>query len=134
MLHTRLCDLLGIKHPIISAPMAGSPAPTWRRPSRLLRAGHDRASFASPDWLREQIDLVHQRTDKPFAAASCLSARYRGADGHCARIPRAGDQPRLRRPDRYIQLAAGLGLKTMVQVDRDAGLGAAQTGADVIAA
>jgi len=23
MLHTRLCDLLGIEHPIISAPMAG---------------------------------------------------------------------------------------------------------------
>ena len=68
MLHTRVCDLLGVEHPIISAPMAGAAG------AELAAAVSAAGGFGmiggssgnDPGWLREQIRQVRERTDRPF--------------------------------------------------------------------
>ena len=67
MLRTRLCDLLKIDHPIINAPMAG--AATAELAAAVSEAGGFGligAGSNSPDWLREQIRTVRERTTRPF--------------------------------------------------------------------
>ena len=69
MLHTRICDMLGIEHPIISAPMSGGIAA-----ADLAAAVSEAGGFGliggmttgGPEWLREQIRKVRQLTNKPF--------------------------------------------------------------------
>ncbi|MCH8898144.1 MAG: nitronate monooxygenase, partial [Chloroflexi bacterium] len=68
MLHTRICDLLGVDHPIISAPMANAAG------AELAAAVSEAGGFGmiggssgnDPGWLRDQIRLVRERTDRPF--------------------------------------------------------------------
>ncbi len=66
-MRTRLCDLLGIEHPIISAPMAGAAG------AELAAAVSAAGGFGliggtgdGADWLRGQIRAVRERTDRPF--------------------------------------------------------------------
>jgi NAD(P)H-dependent flavin oxidoreductase YrpB (nitropropane dioxygenase family) len=67
MLHTRICDLFGIEHPIISAPMAGSAGGELAAAvSEAGGLGTIGGSGAGPDWLQEQIALVRNRTTRPF--------------------------------------------------------------------
>ena len=57
MLHPRLCDLLGMEHPIINAPMSGAAN------AELAAAVSEAGGFGligsnpanGPDWLRDQI-------------------------------------------------------------------------------
>lgn len=67
MIHTRVCDVFGIDVPILNAPMASAAggelaaAVSAAGGLGLIGAmGHD------ADWLRLQIRLVRERTDKPF--------------------------------------------------------------------
>lgn len=67
MLHTRLCDLLEIDLPTISSLMGGAAT------AELSAAVSEAGGFGligegsnSPDWLREQIRAVRERTDRPF--------------------------------------------------------------------
>ncbi|MCH8745101.1 MAG: nitronate monooxygenase [Chloroflexi bacterium] len=68
MLHTRICDLLGVDHPIISAPMANAAG------AELAAAVSEAGGFGmiggssgnDTGWLRDQIRLVRERTDRPF--------------------------------------------------------------------
>lgn len=69
MLHTRICDLLGMEHPIISAPMSGGIAA-----ANLAAAVSEAGGFGligamtvhGPEWLRTQIHEVRNRTTRPF--------------------------------------------------------------------
>jgi len=73
MPHTRFCDLLGVEHPIVSAPMGER----WAG-GTLAAAVSDAGGFgliggqdseggpAQEAWLREQIRLARDRTDRPF--------------------------------------------------------------------
>ena len=67
-LHTPLCDLLGIRYPIIQAPMAGG----WTTPELVSEVsnagglGMLAGARVSPDQLREDIRAVKSRTDRPF--------------------------------------------------------------------
>ena len=66
MLNTRICELLGIDHPIINSPMAG--AATAELAAAVSEAGGFGligAGYNSPDWLREQIAIVRERTNRP---------------------------------------------------------------------
>ena len=60
MIHTRICGLFGIDHPIISAPMAGTA--TAALAAAVSEAGGlgliDGTMGNDPDWLREQIRSV----------------------------------------------------------------------------
>jgi nitronate monooxygenase len=68
MIHTRLCDLLAITHPILNAPMGGTAG------AALAAAVSAAGGFGmiggtnpvGPDWLREQIRATRARTDRPF--------------------------------------------------------------------
>lgn len=67
-LSTRLCDLLGIRYPIIQAPMAGG----WTTSGMVAAVsnagglGSLAGARVSPEKLREDIRAVKARTDKPF--------------------------------------------------------------------
>src|SRR6266700_4420790 len=69
MLYTRICDLLGVKHPILGAPMSGGIAA-----ADLAAAISEAGGFGllggmttgGTDWLREKIRRVRERTKKPF--------------------------------------------------------------------
>lgn len=67
MLRTRICDLLGIKYPVIGAPMAG--AATAELAAAISEAGGFGligGSSGDADWLRAQIRAARERTDRPF--------------------------------------------------------------------
>jgi enoyl-[acyl-carrier protein] reductase II len=63
-LHTPLCDLLGVKHPIMLAGMGGvSYAELVAAVSNVGVLG---MAGRGPDFIREQMRLVKTLTDKPF--------------------------------------------------------------------
>ncbi|MDQ3549543.1 MAG: nitronate monooxygenase [Chloroflexota bacterium] len=137
MLHTRLCDVLAIDHPIISAPMAGSAgAALAAAVSAAGGLGMIGASMQSPAWLREQIELVRQQTDRPFGVGFITSAPDTALLMEIAlehRVPVISHS--FADATSYIQSATQAGLKTIVQVQTVAqAKAAAEAGADVIAA
>ncbi|HUG13483.1 MAG TPA: nitronate monooxygenase [Thermomicrobiales bacterium] len=137
MLRTRLCDLLGIEHPIISAPMAGSAgADLAAAVSAAGGLGMLGGNTAGPEWLLEQIELVRQRTDRPFGVGFITSAPDTDALMDVAlehRVPVIGHS--FADPSAHIRAAREAGLLTMVQVQSVAqARAAAGAGADVIAA
>lgn len=68
MLHTRLCDLLGVDHPILNAPMGGTATGTLA--AAVSNAGGfgmiGGTSGSGPDWLRTQIQMARSKTSRPF--------------------------------------------------------------------
>ncbi len=67
MLHTRICDLLEIEHPILNAPMAGTAnAALAAAVSEAGGLGIIGGSNGDGEWLRGQIRAMRERTDKPF--------------------------------------------------------------------
>ena len=74
-LSTALCDLLGVRYPVIQAPMAGG----WTTPE-LVSAVSNAGGFGSlagagvpPEQLREDIRAVKEQTDRPFAVNFLLA-------------------------------------------------------------
>jgi nitronate monooxygenase len=137
MLHTRLCDLLSIEHPIISAPMAGSAdAGLAAAVSAAGGLGMIGGSLQGPDWLREQIERVRRQTDRPFGVGFITSAPDTATLMEVAiehRVPVISHA--FADASDYIRLAAEAGLKTIVQVQTVAqARAAAEAGADAIAA
>jgi nitronate monooxygenase len=67
-LRTPLCDLLGIEHPIIQAPMAGGPT----TPELVSAVGEAGAlgcfghTFTDADVMRQDAAAVRARTNRPF--------------------------------------------------------------------
>jgi nitronate monooxygenase len=79
-LHTPLCDLLGVRYPVIQAPMAGG----WTTPE-LVSAVCEAGGFGmlagariTPDKLREDIRAVKARTNKPFGVNFFLAQPEEG--------------------------------------------------------
>jgi nitronate monooxygenase len=74
-LRTPLCDLLGIRYPLVQAPMAGG----WTTPE-LVSAVCEAGGFGvlagarvSPEKLREDIRAVKALTDRPFGVNFLLA-------------------------------------------------------------
>lgn len=66
-LHTPLCDLLGVKHPIMLAGMGGvSYAELAAAVSNAGGYGVLGMAGTTPDFIREQMRQVKRLTDKPF--------------------------------------------------------------------
>jgi enoyl-[acyl-carrier protein] reductase II len=77
MIHTVLCDLLGIRHPIVQGGMA------WVADAALVVAvseagglGVIGAGNAPPDWVAAQIDAVRAQTEKAFGVNIPLFSPY----------------------------------------------------------
>jgi len=67
LLKTSLCDLLGIEHPIIQGGMAHlATAELVAAVSNAGALGMIGSGASASEWLREQITLTRERTDKPF--------------------------------------------------------------------
>ncbi|OGK77974.1 MAG: hypothetical protein A2X52_23030 [Candidatus Rokubacteria bacterium GWC2_70_16] len=66
-LRTRICDRLGIEHPIFAAGMGGvTLAPLAGAVSAAGGMGVLGATFLTPEGLREEIAAVRRITDRPF--------------------------------------------------------------------
>jgi NAD(P)H-dependent flavin oxidoreductase YrpB (nitropropane dioxygenase family) len=77
-LHSRVCDILGIKYPILLAGMGGASVP--RLAAAVSNAGGLGvlgAAACSPDQLREWIRETRSLTDKPFGVDTLLPASVR---------------------------------------------------------
>ena len=77
MLKTAICDLFGIEHPIIQGGMAHvGTAELVSAVSNAGGLGIIGAGFYQPDWVREQIRLTRQQTDKPFGINIQLASPF----------------------------------------------------------
>jgi nitronate monooxygenase len=80
-LSTPLCDLLGVRYPLIQAPMAGG----WTTPqlvSAVANAGGLgclAGAGVPPERLREDIRGVKERTDRPFGVNFLLAPQGPGS-------------------------------------------------------
>src|SRR5437016_3001596 len=118
MLHTRLCDLLGIEHPIINAPMAGTAtAALAAAVSNAGGFGLIGGSGGDADWLRAQIRATRERTDRPFGVG--FISLYPGLDAliqvaleeHVAAVSHSFADP-----SPYVRAAHDAGMKVLAQV------------------
>ncbi|GAI37945.1 unnamed protein product, partial [marine sediment metagenome] len=77
MLKTAICDLFGIEYPIIQGGMAHvATAELVSAVSNAGGLGIIGTGRAEPDWVREQIRLTRQRTNKPFGANILLISPF----------------------------------------------------------
>jgi enoyl-[acyl-carrier protein] reductase II len=80
VIHTRLCDLLNIRHPILQGGMA------WVATAELSAAVSEAGGLgilgggnAPPDYVRDQIRQLRRLTDKPFGVNIPLFSEYADA-------------------------------------------------------
>ena len=137
MLRTRICDLLGVEHPIISAPMSGAAtAPLAAAVSQAGGFGLIGGTGDGADWLREQIRAVRERTDRPFGVGFISS--FPGLD----ELVQVALEERVAAiahsfadPTRYVAAAHDAGIKVLAQVQTVAqAIVAARAGVNAIAA
>ncbi len=77
MLKTAICNLFGIKHPIIQGGMAHlGTAELVSAVSNAGGLGIIGAGYYQPDWVRQQIHLTRQRTSKPFGINIPLTSPF----------------------------------------------------------
>jgi len=69
MIRTRFTEMFELEHPLMSAPMAGHSGGTLAAAVSAAGAlgSFGGVSVEGPDWVRAQIGLVRERTDRPFA-------------------------------------------------------------------
>lgn len=138
MIYTRLCELLGIDHPIFNAPMAGTA--TAPLAAAVAKAGGfgliGGSSGKGPDWLRAQIEGVRALTDRPFGVGFISS--FAGVDDLVqvaldARV--AAINHSFADPTPYVAAAKARGVRVFAQVQTVAqAQRAAKAGVDVILA
>lgn len=118
MLYTRICDLLGIEHPIISAPMAGTAGGALAAAVSIAGGfGLIGGSGGDPAWLRSQIRMVRDRTNRPFGVGFISS--FAGLDDLVKvaleeRVDAIGHS--FADPSPYVAAAHAAGIKVFAQV------------------
>lgn len=135
-LHTPLCDLLGIRYPILCAPMGFVTGPELAGAvSQAGGLGLMSFSRNPPALLRDDIRAVRERTDRPFGVNMLLPAAVREHVGVCVeeRVPLLsffwGD------PSPFVDAAHDAGLRVIHQVGSiTEAKAAAAAGVDVIIA
>lgn len=137
MLCTRICYLLGIEHPIISAPMAGTAGGELAAAvSAAGGFGLIGGSGGDPDWLRSQIRMVRERTDRPFGIGFISS--FPGLEDLVKvaleeRVAAIGHS--FADPSPYVAAAHAAGIKVFAQVQTVAqAQNAVRAGVDLITA
>jgi nitronate monooxygenase len=138
MIHTQLCDLLAIDHPILNAPMGGTA--TADLAAAVSMAGGfgmiGGTSGGGADWLRTQIRATRALTDRPFGVGFISS--FAGIDDL---IQVALDEQvaainhSFADPAPYVAAAHAAGVKVFAQVQTVAqAQRAAHAGVDVLIA
>ena len=138
MIVTRLCSLLDIDFPIINAPMTGTA--TAELATAVSKAGAfgmiGAALNPDPSWLKEQIQAVREKTDKPFGVGFISSATGMEKNVEAALDAKvAAISHSFADPTPFIEQAQGSGVKVFTQVQTMADAKKAViAGADVIVA
>lgn len=137
MLRTRICDLLGIEHPVIGAPMAG--AATAELAAAISEAGEFGligGSSGDADWLRAQIRAARERTDRPFGVGFISSFPGMEAPLRVALEERvAAVAHSFADPTPYVTAARAAGVRVLAQVQTvEQAEAAVRAGVDIIAA
>jgi len=139
MVHTSICDLLGIEYPILNAPMS-----TGTAAAELAAAVSQAGGFGligaitpeGPNWLRSQIRQVRELTNKPFGVGFITS--FPGLDEfvqvaleeHVTAVIHSFADP-----TPYISSAHIAGVKVIAQVQTlKQGIKMVQAGVDVLVA
>jgi nitronate monooxygenase len=122
MLHTRICDLLEIEHPIINAPMAGVAS------GALAAAVSEAGGFGligcsgrhtSPEWLRDQIRIARERTSRPFGVGFITSTSGLEEQIQVALEERVSAVSHsFADPTPYVEAAHDAGIKVLAQVQK----------------
>ena len=138
MIRTRLCDLLGIEHPILNAPMAGTAG------GELAAAVSEAGGFGmiggtsggGPDWLRAQIRTARQKTSRPFGVGFISSFPDVDDLVHVALEERvAAINHSFADPGPYVAAAHAAGVRVFAQVQTvELAAAAAQAGVDLVVA
>jgi len=77
VLRTAVCDLFGIEHPVIQGGMAHlGTAELVSAVSNAGGLGIIGAGYYRPDWVRRQIHLTREHTDRPFGINLPLTSPY----------------------------------------------------------
>ena len=121
MIHTRLCELLNIEHPIISAPMAGTAKADL---ATAVSAAGGLGMIGvwtpdGPDWLRDQIRTVRERTSNTFGVGFISSTPNVAAMVQVAideRVPVISHS--FADPSAYVAAAHEAGIKVIAQVQK----------------
>ena len=122
MLHTRICDILGIRHPILLAGMGRASTPELAAAvSNAGGLGVLGAAACGPNQLREWIRRTRALTDRPFGVDTLLPASVRRG-GANAGGPSAEEMlPQHRRFARDFLVAEGLPELDAVALDEQLG-------------
>ena len=136
MLRTRLCELLGIAHPVVCAPMGWITGPELTAAvSGAGGLGILGAGANPPELLRQKIRRVRELTDRPFGVNLILSRPAEERFRVCIeeRIPVLslfwGD------PAPFVERAHDAGMKVLLQVgDVASAIDAKAKGVDAIIA
>ncbi len=138
MLSTPLCAILGIDHPVLNAPMAGT-ATADLAAAVSIAGGFGMlggTSRGGPDWLRAQIRAVRAKTSRPFGVGFISS--FPGTDDlvQVALEERvAAINHSFADPTPYVAPAHASGVRVFAQVQTVAqATRAARAGVDVIIA
>jgi NAD(P)H-dependent flavin oxidoreductase YrpB (nitropropane dioxygenase family) len=140
MLHTRICDLLNVSHPIVLGGMASATSvPLVAAVSNAGGFGTLGVTNFSPSQVREQVAAVRTLTSKPFGVNFLLfeaqEASFAAAlEEHLAVIALAWARPEqdLRRYVRRIHDAGSLAMYMVSEAPE--AVRAAEAGADIIVA
>ena len=138
MLATPLCAILGIDHPVLNAPMAGTA--TADLAAAVSMAGGfgmlGGTSRGGPDWLRAQIRAVRAKTSRPFGVGFISSFPETDALVQVALEERvAAINHSFADPTPYVAPAHARGVRVFAQVQTVAqATRAARAGVDVIIA
>lgn len=139
MLRTRFTEMFGLRHPVMSAPMAMH---TGASIATAVSSAGALGSFGGmnpkgPDWLTAEVAAIRARTDRPFAVGFITPFLELGRPLFDAAL--AAEPPvvvfSFSDPRPWIDQAADAGARTICQVQAlaDADL-AVEAGADVLVA
>lgn len=115
MIHTQLCDLVGIKYPVFQGGMAWiADAVLAASVSNAGGLGIIAAGNAPPDFVAEQIKKIKTLTDKPFGVNIMLMSPYADA---VAEIVAQEHVPVITtgagNPSKYMQIWINAGIKVI---------------------
>jgi NAD(P)H-dependent flavin oxidoreductase YrpB (nitropropane dioxygenase family) len=140
MIHTRICDLLGVRHPIVLGGMGtATTAPLVAAVSNAGAFGTLGTSAFNAATLESEIAAIHERTDKPFGINHLLFQVQEEMFAVTLRAKPAVAAFAWARKDQelrtYFQRAHDAGSKVMYMAGEvPEALRAAEAGADVLVA